>query len=99
MSLQELFDYLLEHKSCKLRLKDGHHANSLRTSLSRKWAKEKNDRNDLGFLTADVKYLAISMDVGPIAEDMGSQEFTFHLRPRSRSKIEYEILPASDDTP
>jgi hypothetical protein len=98
MSLQELFDYLQEHRKCTLALPDVGAAHNLRVMLVKKWSREKISRDNLGFLSADARYLCISMEHGPVAVDGQSQEFTFHLRTRTRSKVEYTILtPASSD--
>lgn len=97
MNLQQVFEYLQENKKLQLALPDVYAAHSLRVSLVRKWKKYKDGLSDLGFLDEDTRIMSISMEHGKVMED-GTQEFVFHLRPRSRNQVEYKILNGNADT-
>lgn len=64
--------------------------------LTKKWTNYKKGLDKLGFLDESTRHLAISLEAGKVNED-NTQEFTFHLRPRSRTKVEYKILPMDDE--
>lgn len=91
MSLHRIFEHLQEYKMLAVALETPVQAENLRIMLTKKWSKYKKGLEDLGFLDSDTRHLSISMESGKVLED-GTQEFVFHLRPRSRSRVEYKIL-------
>lgn len=83
-SFNDLFEELLEKKCLDVAVA-GTGAESLRSSLSRRWSKYKKTYDELGFLADELRDLSLTMKV----TDSGVR---FSLMPNVR-KVSYQILP------
>lgn len=88
----DIFEKILEDGHVDV-LVTGQDADSLRTSLVRRWTKHKEDYDRLGFLTDERKNLSMSAAKIQIGEMQGTR---FILKPR-KQRATYQIL-STDNT-
>lgn len=89
MTLQELFDELLDTRSVTLQLGTVKQVESLRVQLTIKWNKYKDDLSACGFLSEELE--ACSLCKTSSRSEPG--KVTFLLQPKRRTAISYEIIP------
>lgn len=91
MTLQDLFDELLDKRTFTVRLGSRQQAESLRVQLVVKWGKYKVSMDACGFLAEDLQDCSMCMTTGK-GEQAGT--YTFLLQPKRRSVVSYELVGA-----